>query len=236
MPDLKRDDRQNFMAVVRRSSNKTRRMLVEIQDENRTQGTHAVYHMLHKYMMIFFSKTLSLLQRIDEHAGYVCRFLRLWGLNIKFGRERSVKENFYPNQTFNHILLSCMSAVMYMIASRDLASGQKVCLDKLGSDCCEQCCSMADGWGATSSWRRNFNFAQFLKKVEDFDCLQQLEAGGMFRYKAHTVPRKCEFDATYHEDTTLPEAGLRPTDVNFSDEMIVRHWKIGQNLAVQHAL
>ena len=77
LPDLKRDDRQNFMAVVRRSSNKTRAMLVELQDEHRTQGTHAVYRMIHKYLLLFFSKTISLLERV-EHAAYVVRFLRLW--------------------------------------------------------------------------------------------------------------------------------------------------------------
>ena len=235
LPDLKRDDRQNFMAVVRRSSNKTRRMLLELQDEHRTQGTHAVYRMLHKYLMLFFSKTESVLKRV-EHAGYVCRFLRLWRLQIIHDAELSVQQNFYPNQTFNHVLLSCMSAVMYMIACRDLTPAQLIFLDKLGSDCCEQCYSNAGGWGPTSSWRRNFNFPQFLKKVEDFDCLQQLDASGLFKYKAHTVTKKCEFDHSYHEDTTQPAAVLAVTEATFSNALIVKHWNIGQNLAVQHAI
>ena len=235
LPDLKRDDRQNFMAVVRRSSNKTRRMLVELQDEHRTQGTHAVYRLIHRYLMLFFSKTESLLRRV-EHAGYICRFLRLWRLQIVHDPDLTVQKNFYPNQTFNHVLLSCMAAVMYMIACRDLAPGQPICLHKLGSDCCEQCFSMAGGWGPTSSWRRNFDFVEFLKRVDDFESLQQLEADGEFRYKAHTVPSKCEFDRSYHEDTTLPLADMIPTPHGFSDELIAKHWKIGQMQAVEHAL
>ena len=91
--------------------------------------------------MLFFSKTQSLLKRV-EHAGYVCRFLRLWRLQITHDPDLTIKKNFYPNQTFNHVIMSAMSAVMYMIACRDLTPGQPICLHKLGSDCCEK----SHGW------------------------------------------------------------------------------------------
>ena len=50
----------------------------------------------------------------------------------------------------------------------------------------------------------------------------------MFRYKAHSVPSKCEFDSSYHEDVTLPDADLVANAENFSDPLIIQHWKIGQ--------
>lgn len=75
--DLRRDDRQNFAAVVRRSSNSVRGQLQRLQSDTThptaTQGTVAVYYMIHLYLLIFFSKKNSLADRF-EYGGYVCHF------------------------------------------------------------------------------------------------------------------------------------------------------------------
>ena len=235
LPDLRRDDRQNFMAVVRRSGNVTRAYLRDLRQQHRTDGTLAVYELIHRYLMLFFSKKQTILQRV-EHAGYVVRFLRLWRLQVVHQPGLSVGTNFYSNQTFRHVLLSCMSAVMYIIACRDLAPARPICLHLLGSDCCEKCFSMAGGWGVTSSWQRNMSFATFLEKCDDFGCLQQMQADGSFRYKAHTVPSKCEFDGRIHGETNdIPDADLTPVPRLHTDDILREYWERGQRQATADA-
>ena len=76
--DLRRDDRQNFAAVVRRSGTLVRGILTLLQlpqhGNNQTQATVAVYDLISKYLLIFFARKLTLEQRV-QHAGYVCQFL-----------------------------------------------------------------------------------------------------------------------------------------------------------------
>ena len=60
--DLRRDDRQNFAAVVRRSGKLVIGILIILQQPahggHRTQGTVAVYRMISKYLLIFFSQVI----------------------------------------------------------------------------------------------------------------------------------------------------------------------------------
>ena len=78
--DLKRDDRQNFAAVVRRSGKLVIDILEMLQAPEHgghlTHGTAAVYRMISKYLLIFFSHKLTLAERV-QNAAYVCQFLRL---------------------------------------------------------------------------------------------------------------------------------------------------------------
>ena len=84
--DLKRDDRQNFAAVVRRSGKLVVGVLELLQHPDhgghQTQGTVAVYQMISKYLLIFFARKLTLIQRV-ENASYVCHFLRLWHVSTR---------------------------------------------------------------------------------------------------------------------------------------------------------
>ena len=160
--DLRRDDRQNFAAVVRRSSNLVRTHLQSLQNDNvsptATQGTVAVYGMIHEYLLLFFSKKSTLADRF-EYAGYVCHFLRLWRISMKFWPEKSQRnldKCFYPNQTFRHVLLSTQSAVMFILACSYMCPNTSCGLAYLGSDCCEKLFSMVGGWGELTSWQRNF--------------------------------------------------------------------------------
>ena len=142
--DLKRDDRQNFAAVVRRSSNVVRDRLTSLQTDavhpTATQGTAAVYYMLHLYLLIFFSKKSTLADRF-KYAGYVCHFLRLWRVSIKFWPnkgERNLDKCFYPNQTFRHVLMSVQSTLMFILLCSIICPSTKCGLRFLGSDCCEK--------------------------------------------------------------------------------------------------
>ena len=95
---------------------------------------------------------------------------------------------------------------------------------------------MAGGWGVTSSWQRNMSFMQFLTKCDDFCCLQQMAAGTDFRYKAHAVPSKCEFEGHIHGETDdMPDANLLPIPHLHTDEILRVHWVRGQQQATADA-
>ena len=233
--DLRRDDRQNFAAVVRRSSNVVRQHLRELQVGPRpldTQGTESVYEMIHEYMLLFFSKKKSLIERV-EIAGYVCRFLRLWRVSIKFWpnqQERNLTKCFYPNQTFRHVVMSCLSAVMYIIICGLLCPNTECLLLFIGSDCCEKIFAMIGGWGVLTSWQRAWTFAQMLKKLADSNLLFRLQNHGV-HVQTHTH-EKCEFQGRLHEDMGLPDADL--TDYPTIAE-VISHFRRGTLRATRRA-
>ena len=225
--DLRRDDRQNFAAVCRRSSNVVRQHLRNLQAGPRphdTQGTESVYGMIHEYLLIFFSKKMSLANRF-EIAGYVCQLLRLWRVSIKFWpnkEERNLDKCFYPNQTFRHVIMTCLSACMYIIMCRELTPNSECLLYLIGSDCCEKLFSMVGGWGILSSWQRSWTFSQFIKKIEDANLLFRFQARGIHvQTHAH---EKCEFQNNLHEDMELPDADLRDYP---SDDVVEARFRLG---------
>ena len=231
--DLRRDDRQNFKAVVRRSSNVVRNRLQRLQTDavhpTATQGTVAVYKMIHFYLMIFFSKKTSLATRFEQ-GGYVCHFLRLWRVSLLFWpnkKERNVDRCFYPNQTFRHVLMSTQSALMFILACTFLCPTTACGLEWIGSDCCEILFAMVGGWGVLSSWQRNFGWKQFLKKIADQNTLLFMAALGNVWFQTHRSD-KCEFDAKLHEDADAPDADL--TDYP-TPEIAVARWNKGMEQA-----
>ena len=108
-----------------------------------TAGTNAYLEMLHKYIDIFYSTTLTLLQRC-RNASYVISFLRLWRLVVlndkcrKTGQKNyTLKKNCITKQSFDDFSISCHSAALLIRASRDLANQHPVAFSSTGSDCCE---------------------------------------------------------------------------------------------------
>ena len=239
--DLRRDDRQNFAAVVRRSSKIVIGILQLLQQgvNNRggekTQGTVAVYKMLSKYLLIFFSVKLTLADRV-KYAAYVCHFLRLWHVSIRTWpnkSERNVSNNFYPMQTFRHVLLSCQSAVMYIMACSFLTPTQVCGLEFLGSDCCEILYSMIGGWGALCSWQRNVTFRQGLGKITDANALRSMSSRGHVQQQTHRNKKAGEFDNRLHEEMNLPDADLSSYP---SVSLMVTNWNSGVGLATADCL
>lgn len=237
--DLRRDDRQNFAAVVRRSGKLVVGVLVMLQQPrnggHQTHGTVAVYQMISKYLLIFFALKLTLVERV-ENAAYVCQFLRLWHVAIRSWpdqAERNVQENFYPMQTFRHVLMSCQSAVMFIMGCRELTPNQICGLRFLGSDCCEILFSILGGWGGLTSWQRNFGFGHAATKVTDANALMAMRARGNVQQQTHRNVKAGEFCNKLHEDMTLDDADL--TDYPTTPE-IVEAWHRGKRDATTVAL
>ena len=237
--DLKRDDRQNFAAVVRRSGKLVVGILELLQTPEHgghlTHGTAAVYRMISKYLLIFFSKKLTLVERV-QNAAYVCHFLRLWHVSIRSWpdqEERNCEDNFYPFQTFRHVLLSCMSAVTFILGCSVLTPAQFCGLMFLGSDCCEVLFSMFGGWGQITSWQRNFTIKGAATKARDVNALMTMRARGNVQQQTHRNNKAGEFDHKLHEDMTLEDADLSsyPSVAEMTDA-----WHHGQSEATAACL
>ena len=234
--DLRRDDRQNFAAVVRRSGKLVTGVLVLLQQPanggHQTQGTVAVYRMISKYLLIFFSRKLKLNQRV-MNAGYVCQFLRLWYVSTRFwpNQDRNIKDNFYPHQTFRHVLLSCQSAVMFIMACRELTPNQICGLYFIGSDCCEILFSIIGGWGALTSWQRSFTFRGAVQKATDSNALMAMRARGNVKQQTHRNSKAGEFRHELHEDMSEDDADLKDYPSNAA---MVDAWHAGQEQAKSH--
>ena len=246
--DLRWDDRQNFAAVVRRSGKLVIGILELLQQgtptrsPHKTQGTVAVYKLISKYLLIFFSVKLTLADRV-QLAGYVTHFLRLWHVSIRCWpnqNERNVAKNFYPMQTFRQVLMSAQSAVLFIMGCRQLTPNQICGLRFLGSDCCEILFSMIGGWGGLTSWQRNFTFRGCLKKMEDSNALMSIRARGNVRQQTHRNLKAGEFENRLHEDMNLPDADLK---VYPDNDVMVERWNAGvteakidcEQLGMKHA-
>ena len=122
--------------------------------------------------------------------------------------ERNVQDNFYPLQTFRHVLMSCMSAVLFIIGCSALTPNQPCGLRFLGSDCCEILFSILGGWGVLTSWQRNITIKSSVEKLTDVDALMNIRARDNVQQQTHRNEKAGEFNNKLHEDMTLPDADL----------------------------
>ena len=88
---------------------------------------------------------------------------------------------------------------------------------------------MVGGWGLLSSWQRNFDFMQFLKKITDSNTIIFFASLGNIWHPTHRS-NKCEFDNILHEDDNLPDADLRDYP---SPAEAARRWHQGMSRAAR---
>eukprot|EP00466_Bigelowiella_natans_P002057 jgi/Bigna1/80217/fgenesh1_pg.69_\ len=227
MEDVNRDDRQNFEACVRRSSLKVSELMrTRLRGSHRTPGTETMIELNREFMTTFFGKKTTLATRI-ERAGHIVTFLRLWSLEVKGNQQLRLNANFMPHQSFNHIVLSCMSAVPRVKLFRDSSPHRPCRLDLPGSDVCERTFSDAGGFGQTASHMRNHNTKEFRDFITRNDALTRLHVGE-HKMHDHVRHKKTECDHRCHEDTEEDDADL--TD-HPTDEEMKKRWEAGSERA-----
>ena len=89
------------------------------------------------YVELFYSLEASLLERV-KYASYVANFLRIWRGWIHLSESKTLRENFVSRETYQDIIISCHHVVLIIMASRDFAPNHSACLQKLGTDYCEE--------------------------------------------------------------------------------------------------
>ena len=221
---IKRADRQNFKQVAERQSLKVTKNLRTLESGGyaSTLGLAIVYECLREFMLIWFSETRSLKERI-ESAGYVCGLLTRLKLRVSKTEGLNVTNDFWPNQSYRHIMWGCLTAVWIALLHSRQNKGKKrgdesVCaLHLTGSDCLERFFANLGGFGKYASWQRNFNFFEAVHstgRINHFQGLQHGEGSVKVR-KAH---HKQECPVHLLEDQPQKKVPHRNLQTPFTDE------------------
>ena len=173
------------------------------------QGTIDYLDMMSRYIRMIFSKTASFEERV-EHAAYVVGLLRRWRQFVKHGKHvLSVKENFLPRQTYQHVLLSCFSIVLKIIAHAERGSQYTLALWLSGSNACEDAFSALGGFGRLIVMVRNFTFGGALESLGHQAVIEAYKVTGEdpLRFGKHRG-HKADIDMRHHEDVDAEPADL----------------------------
>ena len=234
---IRRTDRQNFEHVAHRQSRKVTENLRKLQQRGAadTLGLVIVYECLREFMLIWFSETSSLLDRINS-AGYVIGLLTRLKLHVTKTKGKTVLGNFWPNQSCRHITWGCLSAVFIVLLhsrqNKGKAKGKEsVCaLHLTGSDCLERFFANLGGFGKFASWQRNFTFGDAVSmttKMNHYGGLQHGEG----RVKTRKAHHKQECPVHLLEDKpTQPDPAFNMR-TPFSDQDYSAAFQLGADRA-----
>ena len=234
---IRRKDRQNFKHVAERQSVRVTTNLRTIQEKGLgdTLGLAVVYEALREFMLIWFSETASLESRV-ESAGYVTALLTRLKLALK-SKGKTVLRDFWPNQSYRHIVWGCTVAVwICMIHSRQCkgkAAGEEpMCgLHLSGSDCLERFFANLGGFGKFASWQRNFSFGDAVDKTRKMNHFAGLHFGD-----GSVTSRKAHSKQEMPVDKMEPRPEVRDPNRNmktpFSDEEYAAAYQKGADRAL----
>ena len=139
--DVDRQDRMNWESAQKLMFPQVRKCLDKVnrgdgvQQEN-VLGSTMYLKMCWRFTEIYLSLVASLWERV-MYASCVVNFLRIWRLWVHRTGNLTLKENFVSRETFQDVSLACHHAVLVIRASRDFAPMHPVCLQKTGTDVCE---------------------------------------------------------------------------------------------------
>ena len=197
----------------------------EILPQENTSGTITYLQMAWRYVEIFYSLELSLRERI-QCASYVCNFLRIWRLWVYRTGSLTLQHNFVSRETFQDVCLSCHHVVLFIKASRDFAPTQAICLERLGTDVCEEYFSSN---GSFVLNKHNYTITDMFRNLCNMQRLQEIyaDSSGPDNPKKHRKGeniwmkghRKPAFPADLHD---FP-----------SDEEMAKAWEMGLREAQQ---
>ena len=102
---------------------------------------------------------------------FVIELLRLSRSYVANSNGLNLKENFMPRQTYSHVILSCFSCVLKIMAQRRLNPKLPVCLYKIGSNCCEENFSELGGFGRIAGFKRNYTAGDAIEGIGDVNTL-----------------------------------------------------------------
>ena len=212
---INRDDRMNKEAPARACSLKVQGCMQKLiaghagdgrlsQPAPQMAGSLQYVTLVSRYLLIFFGKTLTNEQRI-QNAGFVVGFLRRWRAYIRHGSAGHVltlQENFLPVQTYQHVILSCHSAALKLAAHAARGSSYELHLERSGSNECETAFSGLSGFGKVLVNTRNFTFGQALESFGDHTTLELYKYfGAQDPLRFGSRMHKSDIDISLHEPT-----------------------------------
>ena len=223
--DIDRQDRMNWESAQRALFPKVRTALKKINDgevrpQENVSGTIVYLRLVWHYVELFYSLEASLLERV-KYASYVANFLRIWRGWIHQSESKTLRENFVSRETYQDIILSCHHVVLIIMASRDFASNHPACLQKLGTDCCEEYFSSN---GSFVINKHNYTIMDMFNNLSNMNYLERLFADkeGPENPKKHRKGENIWHKGHKVETDKKPDLKQYPTN----DDM-VRAWEEG---------
>jgi hypothetical protein len=186
-------------------------------------GTLAHLELVSAYIVLFFGEKATLEQRV-ELAGFIVHFLRLARLHVVDTPGLTLKLNFFSRQTYQHVILSCHSAVLLIRLQRDVNARLPVALSKSGSDCCETAFSQISGHGRLNARHRDASVGEAVNGLSRLNTLARWSADREARMSYGKRHHKGDVDQTNHEDQALPNADLA---CHQSDAVYAQAWRDG---------
>jgi hypothetical protein len=190
-------------------------------------GTFAHLELVSAYIVLFFGEKATLEQRV-ELAGFIVHFLRLARLHVVDTPGLTLKLNFFSRQTYQHVVLSCHSAVLLIRLQRDVNARLPVALFKSGSDCCETAFSQISGHGRLNARHRDGSVGEAVNGLSRLNTLTGWGADREARMRYGKRHHKADVDARTHENQALPVADLSRHQ---SDEVYAQAWRDGMTRA-----
>ena len=175
--DVNREDRMNWESAQRLMFPRVMNCLTKLNDgqgvaQENVCGTQIYIKMCWRFTEIFLSVNASLLQRVIN-ASCVVDFLRIWRLWVHRTGNVKLKENFISRETYQDVSIACHHAVQIIRASRDFAPGHPICLNRTGTDVCE------DYFSANGSFvlnKHNYTITDMFRNLANMTRLQEILA------------------------------------------------------------
>jgi len=169
-----RFDRQNKTAPALCCARGARRGVKKLMADNSSMlHTLKYLELISRYIVLNAGKKATLTQRMQS-ASYIIGSLRRARCFVASDHASglNLKDNFMPRQTYEHVVLSCFSSAIKLLA-RTLTRYKttRAALDKSGSNCCEIGFSELGGFGRIAAGKRDYTANGALEGVSDINTL-----------------------------------------------------------------
>lgn len=235
--DIDVKDKQNFPAVERLAFPQVRECLEKLDAglwvggkpvQEDVKGTIIHLEILASYLDVFFGRK-SLFERVKQ-AAFVCMMLYLGTAYIRHqGHGHNLKENWLTRECMTDMLIGMHFSVNLIRLFRDKFSHLPVCLEKTGSDCCEDTFS---DLGSEVMNKHNYTYGEALERAAHIGRTNQIrvdEAAPLF-------PTSRRRQKNWHAGNPIIGPPGDMSDYgSVSEAKCVEAWEAGVLLARQRA-
>ena len=218
--DSTRSDRQNWDTVLRLCRNKNLACLESMNDSGAEtcKGTLAYFKMMRRYIHMFYSRKLTLMDRVRD-AAYLIHFLSRWRMWVLKSRKLRVSVHCMTTEAYQDLQLSCHTVILVIMFFRDYRRWTPVSFQDFGSDCCEMFFSTMGSWYDN---KRNYTGPTMMensRKVIRKEAIKVNPHGPKFG-KFNKNSRTCWGQ---EDDPDEPDADLADYD-SVTDDAIAEAW------------
>jgi len=193
------------------------------------EGTLAYTLLLHNFLLCFFGKKITGLDRV-RFAGYVAGFLRRARWHVVLTPGLTLQVNFLSGQAYQHALFSVQILPLKLKAQRVFHPHLPTHVEETGSNAVEELWSSLGGFGSISSNQRDWDGAQALQRAEDLITLTKYESegSGLNFGKEKNRATQRDLKVHLHENKDAPDVDQSAV---YQDAELISSWVEGDEQA-----